>query len=50
MLLTTKAFGYRTFWANRLNVPAEELGVTADASAGTLIDLVHFVVAKLEPC
>jgi 2-haloacid dehalogenase len=37
-----KAFGYPTFWANRLNMPAEELGVTADATGQTLADLVRF--------
>src|SRR4051812_4773632 len=35
-----KAFGYRTFWVNRQNQPAEELGVTADYSGETLDDLV----------
>jgi 2-haloacid dehalogenase len=38
-----KFFGYPTFWVNRLNLPAEELGVTADAVGGTLTDLVNFV-------
>ena len=41
-----KAFGYPTFWANRLNLPAEELGVTADASGRTLLDLVEFVIPR----
>jgi len=39
-----KAFGYATFWANRLNVPAEELGASADASGHTLAELVRFVM------
>lgn len=36
-------FGYTTFWVNRLNLPAEELGVTPDAAGGNLTDLVNFV-------
>jgi 2-haloacid dehalogenase len=36
-----KAFGYPTFWVNRQNQPAEELGVTADYSGATLDDLVR---------
>jgi 2-haloacid dehalogenase len=39
-------FGYPTFWVNRLGVPGEELGVTADAAGGGLQDLVAFA---LEP-
>ncbi len=38
-----RSFGYPTFWVNRLGLPAEELGVTADASGATLTDLVAFV-------
>lgn len=38
-----KWFGYRTFWVNRLNAPAEELGVAVDATGGNLADLVSFV-------
>lgn len=34
--------GYPTFWVNRLGLPAEELGVTADASGAMLADLVAF--------
>ncbi len=33
-------FGYPTFWVNRLGLPAEELGVTADATGASLSDLV----------
>jgi 2-haloacid dehalogenase len=39
-----KSFGYPTFWVNRQNQPAEELGVVADATAGNLIDLVRYLV------
>jgi 2-haloacid dehalogenase len=35
-----KAFGYPTFWVNRQNQPAEELGVAPDATGATLNDLV----------
>jgi 2-haloacid dehalogenase len=38
-----KAFGYPTFWVNRQNQPAEELGVTPDATGSTLMDLVRYV-------
>ena len=38
-----KSFGYPTFWVNRLNLPAEELGVVADGSGPTLTDLVGFL-------
>jgi 2-haloacid dehalogenase len=38
-----KAFGYPTFWVNRQNQPAEELGVAVDANGGNLNDLVTFV-------
>jgi 2-haloacid dehalogenase len=40
-----KWFGYPTFWVNRLNLPAEELGVTPDATGRDLTDLVGFVQA-----
>jgi len=40
-----KAFGYPTFWVNRQNQPAEELGVVPDAVGGNLNDLVAFLVA-----
>lgn len=36
-------FGYPTFWVNRLGLPAEELGVSADATGASLSDLVEFV-------
>jgi 2-haloacid dehalogenase len=38
-----KSFGYTTFWVNRQNLPAEELGVAPDATGGTLGDLVDFL-------
>jgi 2-haloacid dehalogenase len=40
-----KSFGYPTFWVNRLGLPAEKLGVTADAVGPNLTDLVTFVKA-----
>ena len=40
-----KSFGYPTFWVNRQNQPAEELGVTPDAIGGNLNDLVAYVIA-----
>ena len=41
-----KWFGYPTVWINRLNLPAEELGVTPDTMGGNLNDLVNFVKAS----
>lgn len=38
-----KSFGYPTFWVNRLNLPAEELGVVPDAIGKNLTDLLGFV-------
>ncbi|HKU94239.1 MAG TPA: haloacid dehalogenase type II [Vineibacter sp.] len=38
-----KSFGYPTFWANRLQLPVEELGVRPDAIGGSLAELVDFV-------
>ena len=38
-----KAFGYPTFWVNRLNSPAERLGVFPDGVGKDLNDLVDFV-------
>jgi 2-haloacid dehalogenase len=40
-----KWFGYPTFWANRHNAPAEELGVAPDAMGRDLTELVTFVKA-----
>ena len=41
-----KSFGYATFWANRLNSPAEHLGFPPDAVGNNLDDLVGFVKAR----
>jgi len=38
-----KAFGYPTFWVNRLHLPLEELGVAPDAEGADLNDLLNFV-------
>ena len=38
-----RSFGYPTFWVNRQNQPAEELGVTPDAIGRNLNDLVAFL-------
>ena len=35
-----KWFGYPTFWVNRMNIAGEELGVTPDATAATLAEVV----------
>jgi 2-haloacid dehalogenase len=39
-----KWFGYRTFWLNRSQQPAEELGVKADGVGACMSDLVRFVL------
>jgi len=44
-----KWFGYPTFWVNRLDLPDEELGVTADAVGRDLQDLVDFVIKDRSP-
>ena len=41
-----KAFGYPTFWVNRLNLPMERLGVVPDSMGKNLTDLVDFVGAS----
>ncbi len=41
-----KSFGYTTFLVNRLNLPAERLGVNPDAVGQNLSDLVSFVKAQ----
>jgi 2-haloacid dehalogenase len=38
------AFGYPTFWVNRLSSPEEELGMKPDATGRDLADLVRFAV------
>jgi 2-haloacid dehalogenase len=40
-----KAFGYPTFWVNRLGLPIETLDTTPDAQGGSLIELQKFVTA-----
>lgn len=41
-----KTFGYTTYWVNRQNLPAERLGVSADAVGKNLDDLVGFLKAR----
>jgi 2-haloacid dehalogenase len=41
------SFGYPTFWVNRQNQLAEELGVAADRAGAGLSDLVHRSVSSL---
>lgn len=38
-----KAYGYETYWVNRMNLPAEELGTTADGIGSTLTGLVNYL-------
>ena len=38
-----KAFGYRSFWVNRTNLPVERLGAEPDAIGSGMADLVKFV-------
>ena len=40
-----KSFGYTTFWVNRLNLPAEQLGVAPDATGKNMTDLASFMKA-----
>ncbi len=39
------AFGYPTFWVNRLNATSEELGVAPDGTGGSLRELTSFALA-----
>ena len=39
-----KIFGYPTFWVNRFDLPAEELGVTPDGMSTTFAGLLTFVL------
>jgi 2-haloacid dehalogenase len=39
-----KSFGYPTFWANRMNLPAEELGAFSDAIGHDLADLTKWLL------
>jgi 2-haloacid dehalogenase len=38
-----KAFGYPTYWVNRLDLPVEQLGEFADATHGDLTQLPNFI-------
>ena len=38
-----KAFGYPTFWLNRLNLPAEHLGAKPDGASAGMADLLAFI-------
>jgi 2-haloacid dehalogenase len=38
-----KYFGYRTFWLNRQELPAEELGAAPDAVGGGMAELLSFL-------
>jgi 2-haloacid dehalogenase len=38
-----KAFGYPTYWVNRLGLPPEELGLTVDGAGGDLHSLTDFL-------
>ena len=40
-----KAFGYRSFWVNRANLPVEALGAAPDAIGSGMAELVAFVLA-----
>jgi 2-haloacid dehalogenase len=40
-----KAFGYPTYWVNRQNQPAEELGIEPDLTGSTLTDLAAYLAA-----
>ena len=37
-----KRFGYRTYWANRIGLPEEELGASPDFASRSLADLERF--------
>ena len=39
-----KWFGYPTFWVNRMNAPAEELGMMPDGIGAGMADLAKFVL------
>jgi len=39
-----KSFGYPTYWVNRFNVPAEELGLRADRTSNDIQGLLDFVL------
>ena len=39
-----KSFGYPTYWVNRFNLPAEKLGIEADATSNDIAGLLQFVL------
>src|SRR5215813_1324693 len=41
-----KWFGYPTFWVNRLGAPAEELGISPDATGRDLNELLRFLKVR----
>jgi len=41
-----RTFGFPTFWANRLNLPPEELGVNCDVSSASLEGLLKFAAVE----
>lgn len=41
-----KAFGYPTFWVNRMSLPVEELGFQPDAAGSGLDDLARFIITN----
>ena len=42
-------FGFTTFWLNRQNAPAEELGVTPHGAGGGMHDLLAFLKTQASP-
>jgi 2-haloacid dehalogenase len=42
-------FGFTTFWLNRQNAPAEELGVTPHGAGGGMTDLLAFLKKPASP-
>ncbi|CAE6715327.1 (S)-2-haloacid dehalogenase [Paraburkholderia haematera] len=42
-------FGFKTFWLNRQNAPAEELGVTPHGAGGGMNDLLVFLKSLASP-
>jgi len=41
-----KSFGYPTYWVNRFGLPAEKLGIEADATSSDFAGLVRFVLGE----
>lgn len=41
-----KSFGYTTYWVNRFNLPAEELGIKADQTSTDMEGLLKFVLGN----